>query len=129
MVNSTYDGCITCNWKEGSACRALARFKKEQIKNSEQRKISVSFRSQFFPGARIRWKGEKCEGTVNLFNNGKYVIVGVKKEERAQILYHQLCAIMKTYWTTLNEPTSCVWTADSSSIALSDTTITADNDM
>ena len=63
VVNSTYDGKITCQAKNRSACAALARYNKNegQYKND----LNISFRSQFFPGARIKWKNK---GTINLFN-------------------------------------------------------------
>ena len=111
VVNSTFDGHICCEWEGGSACQALARFKRSSAGELHKRDVQVSFRSQFFPGARVRYKDL---GTVNLFNNGKYILVGVKEGERAQTLHREICAIMRTYWTTSAQPTSCAWTADSS---------------
>ena len=113
VVNSTFDGHICCEWEGGSACQALARFKRSPEGELHKRDVQVSFRSQFFPGARVRYKDL---GTINLFNNGKYILVGVKRGELAQVLHRELCAIMRTYWTTSTQRTSCAWTADSSSI-------------
>lgn len=116
IVNSTYAGGVEWRNVPGqeeeeaadkggqrrrvSACRALVEFHKANVSGpaSEEYKkdVSVSFRSQFFPGARIRWRGI---GTVNLFNNGNYVIVGVKNATEARRLYARVCAIIKDYST------------------------------
>lgn len=41
----------------------------------------LSFRAQCFPGARARWP--HARGTANVFNNGKFVLVGVRSREEA----------------------------------------------
>ncbi len=108
ITNSTYTGGIECSEKHVSACRALARYQKDE--GAEYKKdTSISFRSQFFPGARIR-----CQdiGTVNLFNNGKYVLIGVSNDSQARRLFVRLCAIMQRYWTTQGQETSCAWSAE-----------------
>lgn len=108
VVNSTYLGKILCINEGVPACRMMALYKKLEA----GRDVSIAFRSQFFPGVRIRWTGL---GTINLFNNGKYVLVGVKTDASAKILYEKLCAITRKYWTTLDEVTWCAWGAASSS--------------
>jgi TATA-box binding protein (TBP) (component of TFIID and TFIIIB) len=111
VVNSTHRGTIVCSGSgDGgrvSACQIADRFKKA----SDKRTVTVSFRSQFFPGVLVKWAD--CEGTVNLFNNGSYVLVGVKKRSSVRVLYERLCALIRTHWTTSTPPTSCAWTADS----------------
>lgn len=109
IVNSTHVGEIECGeLPRISACRVLARFKAEASDAEMECVASISFRSQFFPGARIRWS---CGGTTNLFNNGKYVQVGVRNRVHARRLHAQLCAIMASYWTTSGVATSCAWSA------------------
>ena len=88
VVNSTYVGRIT---GLTSACRAVNEFRRNG--GDGRCGLSISFRSQFFPGVRIRCAGL---GTINLFNNGKYVIVGVKRRGQMQKLVEKLCAITKT---------------------------------
>lgn len=104
VINSTYTGQITCSDKRASACHALARYNKEEGQKDEN--VNISFRSQFFPGVRLRLKGK---GTINLFNNGKYILVGMKEEEAVSQLYKKLCAITQTYWTTTTPETRCAW--------------------
>ena len=120
VVNSTYVGKISC--RDGrsaiSTHRSLARFKSRQRQQQQrlQRRaedksdVSISFRPQFFPGGLIRWND--APGSVNLFNNGKYVVVGVRKEREARLLCRRLSALIRTHWTTTTSRTSCAWTAD-----------------
>ena len=85
VVNSTYTGIITYE-KHTSTFKLLKNRKKEN------ENFTINFRSQFFPACKIKWNKL---GTINIFNNGKYVIVGVKSEEQAQELREKLCALMK----------------------------------
>lgn len=114
ITNSTYSGSIVCSSLDNehlTVSEALSYF----IENVDKNDIilnewDVSFRSQFFPGIRIRHING---GTINLFNNGKFVLVGVKSRKRVRHLTNQLCVFMKKCWMTLDEETSCVWSVDS----------------
>lgn len=115
VVNSTYVGKVFC--RDGrsaiSTHRSLARFKRDQSRcrrRKDKSDVSISFRPQFFPGGLIRWSD--APGSVNLFNNGKYVVVGVRKEGEARLLCRRLSALIRTNWTTTTSRTSCAWTAD-----------------
>ena len=77
------------------------------------RRWYVSFRTQFFPGICLRRRETCGGGTVNLFNNGRYVLVGVRSQRQAEELAGELCALMKRCWTTLGGVTSCAWPAGS----------------
>lgn len=119
VTNSTYSGIVECSGKkegrEVSVCQAVSElyFGEEGGWEAEDdERWSIGFRSQFFPGLRLRWRGG---GTVNLFNNGKYVLVGVRSREQANRLAAELCALMRRCWTTLGGVTWCAWTAASSS--------------
>ena len=116
IVNSTYCGRIVCSQEQVSTSQVLYRFTKE-AEPEDKRNVSVSFRPHFFPGALVRCsngEAEEGEGTVNLFNNGSYVLVGVTTYTQARKVYERICAIIETYWTTSAQPTSCAWTAGSS---------------
>ena len=106
VVNSTYVGSVTCGDSPVSTHRSLARYKESGEKAEE---VNISFRPQFFPGGLIRWRA--TPGSVNLFNNGKYVVVGVRTESEARWLGRRLCALIRTHWTTTKSRTSCAWTA------------------
>lgn len=93
VINATYAGSVSCDGGGGSACHALFLFNDDPL--ADKSGVSISFRSQFFPGARVRWTGL---GTANLFNNGKYVLVGVKGQDTAEALTARLCSIMRTHW-------------------------------
>ncbi len=108
VINSTYSGRVECACPNMSACQALSEFKKSATDAPVHKNVTVSFRSQFFPGVRLRWSDL---GTVCLFNNGKYILVGVKREEDACSLRDRLAAIMSKYWTTSKRETSCAWAA------------------
>jgi TATA-box binding protein (TBP) (component of TFIID and TFIIIB) len=106
VVNSTYSGKIKCSEKRISTCRVLSKF----VEKGTPKDVSVSFRPQHFPGVLLRYKdivSMQKKGTINLFNNGSYTIVGVTNEAGAKKLYDNLCRIIQTYWTTSS---SCVWT-------------------
>ena len=109
VVNGTYSGTVSGG--EGSPCQALDRYRRDPRPPPDlpPDEVTVSFRSQFFPGARVRRRGA---GTINLFNNGKYVLVGVRDGESAERLRRTLCALMTTYWTTSARATRCAPTAD-----------------
>ena len=117
VVNSTHAGAVTCVSERISTCRTVARFKEASdaaaLAGGYKGRVRVSFRSQFFPGVLIRWSD--APGTLTLFNNGNYILVGVKKRSEVRELYDRLCALTATYWTTSAPRTSCAWTAGSSS--------------
>jgi hypothetical protein len=124
VVNSTHTGVVVCTQQRVSTCKIVTRFKREEeeaaraaraARREDKRKVTVSFRSQFFPGVLVKWSD--CGGIVNLFNNGNYILVGARKKSEVRTLHERLCALIKTYWTTTTRPTSCAWTADSSSTA------------
>ena len=115
VVNSTYLGQIGCNSnssgssrrKNVSICKVLAWCKTKEEHKSD---LSINFRSQFFPGARVKWN--RLSGTANVFNNGKYVLVGVREDWQAEKLRNGLCALMTRYWTTTRPEKSCAQHAD-----------------
>jgi hypothetical protein len=84
-------------------------YKQQQQKQKQQ---GISFRSQVFPGVRVKLADIK--GTVNVFNNGKYVLVGVRSRQEAEALRAALCAIMRQSWTIFGGGTPCAWTAGGS---------------
>lgn len=110
VVNGTYVGRVECVLPDVSACQALQRYKSDLLQTCRPQSASVTFRSEFFPGARVKWSGL---GSVNLFNNGKYVLVGVKSSGVADRLHEQLCVLMRRHWTTSGRETRCAWTAAS----------------
>ncbi len=111
VVNSTYTGSIDCRG-HFSAHLSLDSYKRrrtsERSRGGED-EVDISFRSQFFPGGLIRWRDGR--GSVNLFNNGRYVLVGAREEREVRWLHRKFCALIRTYWTTMTSPTSCAWTA------------------
>ena len=117
IVNSTHVGHLECVDSSISIHRTLSEFKKEQNSVRGVDDVSISFRSEFFPGILLRWT--KTPGSVNLFHNGYYVLVGTKSEDQAQALYNRLCVLMRTCWTTMTRPTLCAWIVDRSSTQLS----------
>lgn len=122
IVNSTFYGSIVCSERSVTTCRVLSRAAAAANggggggNGGGRDEMHISLRTQFFPGARVRWAGK---GTVNFFNNGKYVIVGARSRAAARELHSKICALMGEYWTTSSGPMSCAWTADSSWIASS----------
>lgn len=106
VVNSTYVGEVQCSAGDFSTYRVLYG-QRERIES--EREISVSFRTQFFPGILIKFRGQA--GSVNLFNNGRYVIVGTSDREQTLSLHQRLCVLMRDYSTTLSPETRCAWTA------------------
>lgn len=109
VVNSTYAGSIACSAARPIRThRSLARYKR-RMREEEEDAVSISFRPQFFPGGLVRWSD--APGSVNLFNNGNYVVVGVRREKDALLLSRRLSALIRTHWTTTTSRTSCAWTA------------------
>jgi TATA-box binding protein (TBP) (component of TFIID and TFIIIB) len=107
VVNSTHAGSVECSARPAvSACRAAAA-------GADKSGARVSLRSQFFPGVLVKWDG--CAGAVNLFNNGKFIIVGASTDGQVRELHARLCALIRECWTTFARRTSCAWTAGSSS--------------
>lgn len=113
VVNSTYSGSVEPADDGDSILRKVAYLK------SADKSISISFRSHFFPGILIKWEGTR--GSVNLFNNGRYVLVGLSCKEQVAALRQRLCALMTSCWTTTAPAMSCAWTAVSSPTACSAT--------
>lgn len=83
-----------------SFCQVLARFKKIRCGDDGQpplTEVSIKFRSQFFPGMLVRFDGER--GTVNVFNNGSYILVGVTSLKQSKVLQEKICVLMNSEWT------------------------------
>ena len=89
IVNSTHIGKIQYCWTDGghkrselSVCKALFDYKCHlsllPADHEEKKRVSVCFRSQFFPGAKIKLRDH---GTANVFNNGNYCLVGCKNQK------------------------------------------------
>lgn len=58
--------------------------------------VLVSIRPHFFPSALIRQKkrlSTRGKGTIILFQNGKFIIVGCRSLSTIEDTYNQLCAI------------------------------------
>ncbi len=134
VTNSTYSGSIECvclDSEQITVCQALSHLQDYDIGDEADGRTGegssnsiinnddddrgylnewdVSFRSQFFPGIRIRHiRG----GTINLFNNGKFIVVGVKSKRKVRQLRKKLCVFMRKCWMTLKEETSCAWNVD-----------------
>ena len=111
VVNSTYAGAVHCRCRGVSTCRVVSRARdsSESIKPA----VRISLRSQFFPGSLLRWSDHP--GTVNVFNNGKYVIVGAASRRQVAEVHRRLCALISAWWTTFTPPMSCAWSAGWSS--------------
>ena len=95
VVNATYSGRV--RGRGGGvlsrlAAAAAAAAAPGEENGAGEEAVQLSFRSQCFPGARARWNG--LVGTVNVFNNGKYIIVGVRGEEEACRLHRRLMAAL-----------------------------------
>ena len=114
VTNSTYSGRIVCRDLEcerASVVQVLALYAQDR-RGAGDDNVSASFRSQFFPGARLKRKS--LAGALNVFNNGSYVAVGVRTRGEAEELRKWLTAIMAEFWTTLERETGCAWSAGSS---------------
>ena len=99
VTNSTYSGRIRRSGVgagEG-VCRLLRKASECKLVGQEEfgpwNKLTVSFRSSFFPGARIKWWDSS--GVANVFNNGKYTLVGVRDAEHASLLQRKLCRALR----------------------------------
>ena len=111
ITNSTYSGKIVCrdlDQGRASVVQVLTLFADSLPERSP---VCVNFRSQFFPGAKL--KHDELNGTVNIFNNGSYVIIGVRSRGEAERLQEWLGAIMAEFWTTMAQATACAWIAES----------------
>jgi hypothetical protein len=127
VTNSTYAGQVICGdlaRDQTSMSLVLSRYvameradqkgnvQRQQQQQQQQLDQQISFRSQVFPGVRV--KIPNVRGTINVFNNGKYVLVGVRSRQEAEALREALCAIMRQSWTTFGGETPCAWTAGGS---------------
>ena len=108
ITNSTYSGKIICRDLE-QGCASVVQVLSLFAESLTATETVVNFRSQFFPGARL--KHAKLNGTVNVFNNGSYVIIGVRSASEAERIQEWLGVIMAGFWTTMGRGTPCVWTA------------------
>jgi hypothetical protein len=113
-VNSTHTGSVVCSDGRTSIREALDRLRRGAAPDDDDdaSAASISFRTQFFPGILLRW-GD-LRGSANLFDNGRYILVGTRREGETRRLYERLCALTRDNWTTLLPGTPCVWTAASS---------------
>lgn len=105
IVNSTYNGRIDCQDIDITSYDILTKKKLEA--EAQDKNLTISFRTQFFPGILLKWKN--LQGSCNVFNNGQYILVGTKTELEKELLYKELCALIMSYWTTMTPETSCVW--------------------
>ena len=120
VTNMTWSGVVGCRGfrkglKTDYIMRALAKYCEDNKANG---RVSVQMRSTFFPGAYLRHVDHR--GVINVFSNGSYVIVGVRKGSQAKRLQEWLRAIMSEYWTTRARVQSCACNADLSSVTLSE---------
>lgn len=111
-VNGTFTGRVrvTCD----SVCELVSRY---PTRKGPARPVeaSVNFRSHTFPAARIRIRESERRSTVNLFNNGSYVLVGTKSQEEADQAWKDLCAIIRSCLTISGRAIPCAPAAASSS--------------
>lgn len=123
VTNSTFSGQLCLDSSDGggggggegrqqeqppaSICQTLLEHQ-ERLKST----LSISLRSQFFPGIRIKYFG--VAGSITLFNNGKINLVGVRSEKEAGDLKDKLCASIRECLTTTGQGTRCASSADSS---------------
>ncbi len=103
VVNSTYTGRLPP--VAGGVHRSLLALKHDASDEAGEYKrgLSVSTRSQLFPGVLLRWKGL---GTVNVFSKGTYFMVGVKSRDVASDLHWRMLVATEKYSTTLTRRTS-----------------------
>jgi hypothetical protein len=109
VCNSTYHGEIYCATPKQNRL-PISQLIKEYLDNplADFGYLDFSFRPHYFPGVTIK---TLTSGTITLFNNGKYHIVGVTCKEKAKLLHRKLCAIIRHCWRISPPETSCVWIA------------------
>jgi len=111
VTNSTWSGSLrpkdVTPEELGSVMRVISDYSQLTGGKDGSEMFSVDFRSQFFPGVRMQHTG--MAGTINLFNNGSFVIVGVRKASEAVMHLRWLAAIMNKYWKRPGAGTSCAW--------------------
>lgn len=102
VINGTYTGRLnpTLSRPLGAVSRRLSRYATARSEMENRGVLpfdwpSVAFRSQFFPGVRLRWNAESGGGTANVFNNGNFVLVGVTRRDRAKNISEKICAIIR----------------------------------
>lgn len=104
VTNSTYAGrFVSCNQYEAkkregnkpiiSLCGLLRKYKKQPLNTFSD--LVIQFKSPFFPGVCIKSLPNHKSGTITVFNNGNYHIVGVREEFKALLLFNKLCAIIQ----------------------------------
>ena len=116
VTNSTWSGSLRPrnSYKEtlGSVMEMLSRYSSHCSRGrAEEEAISIDFRSQFFPGARLQHA--HLAGVINLFNNGSFVIVGVRSEKEVDALLRWLAAIINEFWKKPPGEKSYAWTVGS----------------
>ena len=121
VVNGTYSGrieCVDLQQRGASVMRCLSDFCKSGGSSGENAHVEINFREQFFPGARMR--NRQLQGTINVFNNGSYVIIGAKSDEEAEKQRQWLTAVISASWTNSGAHPACAWTAAPSSSSCSE---------
>lgn len=83
--------------------------------HKQENELTISIRPHYFPSAVIRQKqkkeeGKRRKGTIVLFSNGKYNILGCKTKESIEKTFEQLCVLTKTLLLTRAQPLKCVLT-------------------
>jgi hypothetical protein len=116
VTNSTWSGSLLPAEKVpvqlGSVMEVLSNYSDWLTTEGSElaHQVSISFRSQFFPGARLQHL--RLKGTINLFNNGSFVIVGVEKACQVRKLLLWISAIMNAHWKNPLGGKSCAWIAE-----------------
>ena len=123
VINSTWCGEVVCYFYSIPAGKTrlgwnnkllpkkyvmsvISRYSHANMNNAD---LVCNPRSSFFPGVKLRH--QKLRGTINLFNSGKYVLVGVRNKREASKLHAWLSAIMKKFWTTNIREIPCAFPA------------------
>jgi hypothetical protein len=113
VTNSTWSGSLRPHGATpeslGSVMRVISDYSRSMSGGELSGLVSIDFRSQFFPGVRLQLGGVR--GTINLFNNGSFVIVGARRASEAMVHLRWLAAIMNECWKKPGAGTSYAWTA------------------
>ena len=97
--NSTSSGRLLCCTHRTSGKLSLPRFKRflDTDPRARQQRLCLGLRPFHFPGGILRFRSDCCKkkklGSVILFSNAKYVIVGAKSTEDIQAIHQSVCAL------------------------------------
>ena len=107
VVNSTWSGRIPEADRLGPIMRILRRC--WDVVELADPLVTISFRTQFFPSARVQFG--LMRGVINVFNNGNLVIVGVKGRRDMTRLLARFAALIDEYSTSPDGAPRCAWSA------------------